>query len=134
MSRTPVVASRAFPDQPGSADQRNHKRFPISLDIQYRQLNRGRVAHHGTGRTINISSGGVLFDAESPLLPGANVEIVVNWPFLLEGVCPLKLVMRGRVVRSEGVSAAVQMRQHEFRVAGSRAASAQAAPLRSFAK
>ena len=123
MSHAPVVASQILPDFPKPHEQRSHKRFPISLDVQYKQLRRGRVAQHGSGRTINISSGGVLFDAESPLTPGTNVEIMVNWPFLLEGVCPLKLVMRGRVVRTEGMFTAIQAIQHEFRTAGSRAAS-----------
>jgi hypothetical protein len=115
-------------------EQRGHKRFPISLEIQYRQLHRGREARRGSGRTINMSSGGILFDTEHPLTPGVTVEIFVNWPFLLEGVCPLKLVMRGRVVRADGMSAAIQTKQHEFRVAGSRTASSEAGRSRSIAK
>jgi hypothetical protein len=45
---------------------------------------------------------------------------MLSWPFLLEGVCPLKLVMKGRIVRSDLRGVAIQSSYHEFRTAGSR--------------
>jgi hypothetical protein len=45
---------------------------------------------------------------------------MLNWPFLLEGVCPLRLVMKGRIVRSDVRGIAIQSSYHEFRTAGSR--------------
>jgi hypothetical protein len=44
----------------------------------------------------------------------------LSWPFLLEGVCPLKLVMKGQIVRSDVRGVAIQYNYHEFRTAGSR--------------
>jgi|SRR5579871_4950964 len=133
MSRTPADASNTRKN-PSTHELRSHQRFPISLDVQYRQIKRGRISDLGSGRTINISSGGILFAADHALAPGTNLEVLVNWPFLLEGVCPLKLVMRGRVVRSEGTSAAIQTSQHEFRTAGIRAGATQDSKRRSMAK
>jgi len=69
----------------------------------------------GVGMTVDISSKGVLFGAAQPLRAGKRIEICVNWPALLEGACPLKLVAVGRVVRVEANRAAVQIEQHEFR-------------------
>jgi hypothetical protein len=46
--------------------------------------------------------------------------LVISWPCLLEGVCPLKLIMRGRIVRSDGQRVAMQAKFHEFRTAGVR--------------
>ena len=48
--------SEVRPDRP-----RRHSRYPIELDLQYRLIVKGRVQHLGQGRTLNISSGGVLF-------------------------------------------------------------------------
>src|SRR5712692_1105319 len=83
------------------SNQRLNGRYPIALELQYKLLNKGRVEHLGVGRTLNISSGGVLFEADDRLPTSGLIELAMSWPFLLEGVCSLKLVMRGRIVRCD---------------------------------
>jgi hypothetical protein len=121
MSHAPALASTAKLEEVRRSDQRLHRRYPISLEIEYRLLNRGRVERLGFGRTLNISKGGALFECNDSLPVGSTVEIVLTWPFMLEGVCPLNLVLNGRVVRSNSRASAVQTRQHEFRTVGIRA-------------
>jgi hypothetical protein len=75
----------------------------------------------GVGKTVNISSSGVLFTSEQPLLPGRRLELSVSWPAQLDNKCPLKLVARGKVVRSEAGKVAIEIQQYEFRTAGSAA-------------
>jgi hypothetical protein len=75
----------------------------------------------GVGRTVNMSSSGVLFTSEQPLFPGRRLELSVNWPAQLDNKCPLKLVARGRVIRSEAGRVAIEIQQYEFRTAGSAA-------------
>jgi hypothetical protein len=41
--------------------------------------------------------------------------LLMQWPFFLDGTCPLKLVVQGRIVRSDGNGTAVQVLRHEFR-------------------
>jgi hypothetical protein len=103
-------------------DQRLNGRYPITLELQYKMLNKGRVEHLGLGRTLNISSGGVLFEADGHLPPNGPIELALSWPFLLEGICNLKLVMRGRVVRCDTGSRAIAVKAeyHEFHTAGVR--------------
>jgi hypothetical protein len=102
-------------------EQRSHQRYPIELEVEYRLLSRGHLPHLGSGKTRNISSGGVLFEALGSAAPEmGTIEVLVSWPFLLEGVCPLRLMMRGRIVRSDGHGVAIQSTFHEFRTAGSR--------------
>jgi hypothetical protein len=91
------------------------------LEIEYKLLRKGRVERLGLGKTLNVSSGGVLFEANEPLPAGSSIELLMQWPFLLEGVCPLKLVIQGSVVRSDSNGVAVRTKQHEFRTAGARA-------------
>jgi hypothetical protein len=109
----------ALPDAKRS-EQRLNGRYPITLELQYKLLSKGRVERLGIGRTLNISSGGVLFESDDLLPAGGLIELAMKWPFLLEGICSLKLVMRGRIVRSDANSkaAAVKGEYHEFRTAG----------------
>ncbi len=80
-----------------------------------------RIAETGTGRTLNISSGGVWFSTESMLTSGMPVELSMNWPVLLNDSCPMKLMIYGCVVRSNERGAAVAIERYEFRTQGSRA-------------
>jgi hypothetical protein len=129
---TPAVDATSFAGTPRHSalsgahrnDQRLNGRYPITLELQYKLLNKGRVEHLGIGKTLNISSGGVLFETDERLPSGGPIELSMSWPFLLEGVCNLKLVMRGRIVRYDANSKviAVKAEYHEFRTAGVRAA------------
>ena len=123
MSPTPAL-SKLPCEVPDRADRRLHRRYPIALDVKYK-LSRGRTARFGNGTTRNLSSRGVLFMADDALPAGSPVELTLNWPVLLEGVCPLKLVLRGLVVRSDWRGVAVRTRDHEFRVAGIRSSHTQ---------
>lgn len=109
----------------GRGDQRSRGRYPITLELQYKLLRGSRVVRIGSGRTLNISSGGVLFETDHPLPERGFVELALKWPFLLNGACGLKLVMRGRIVRNEAKvgATAVCVESHEFRTTGIRIAS-----------
>jgi hypothetical protein len=100
--------------------RRVKRRYPITLELQYKLLNKDRVEHLGIGRTLNISSGGVLLEVDTILPTAGPIELAIRWPFLLEGVCNLKLVMRGRIVRYEANPKiiAVKADYHEFHTAG----------------
>ena len=96
-------------------DQRLHRRYAISLDVQYKLRNNGQRAVCGRGRTFNISSGGVYFQATDAFPAGGEIELLMKWPFLLDGDCPLKLVVHGKIVRSDSGGTAIQALRHEFR-------------------
>jgi hypothetical protein len=98
------------------ADRRGSKRFGIEQEMLYKVLDhRAATPESGVGKTLDISSRGVLFETEQRLRPGKRVEVSVNWPALLDGACPLKFVAVGRIVRSEEKCAAMKVEQHEFR-------------------
>ena len=102
-------------------DRRTKRRFHIDQEVRYKMLYGQRIAETGTGRTINISSGGVWFSTETMLTSGMPVELSMNWPVLLNDSCPMKLMIYGCVVRSNGKGAAVAIERYEFRTQGSRA-------------
>ena len=97
------------------SDRRAAKRLLIERDLHFRVLSRRDGEGEGSGKTVNISSSGVLFTTDQPLLPGRRVELAISWPAHLDNRCALKLVARGRVVRFEGNAAALEIIQHEFR-------------------
>jgi hypothetical protein len=106
------------------ADRRHSDRFPIEREVRYRVLNKRSGEEMGAGKTINISSSGVLFTVGHMLLPGRRMELAINWPAQLNKKCALKLVARGRVVRFEGGRAAIEIQQYEFRTSSSTPAAA----------
>ena len=69
----------------------------------------------GCGTTLNIGSSGILFTTEERLPLGRTVELSVNWPARLDGVCPLQFVATGRVVWSDAQKAAVRIERYEFK-------------------
>jgi len=107
-------------------DRRASDRFPLERDVRYRIMNRKTGDEVGAGKTLNMSSNGVLFTTDGLLIPGRRVELAISWPAQLNSKVPLKLVARGRIVRSEGGMAAVEIQQYEFRTQGSQAAMQQA--------
>ena len=102
-----------------SVERRGAVRFPIDQPVRYKVLSRG-AAERGSGRTLNISSTGVLFTTELPLRPGQRLELAVNWPAQLDHKQPLKLVASGRVTRAGNGTAAMVINRHEFRTQGAR--------------
>ena len=105
--------------QGAKSDRRRADRFPIERDLKYRVLNKKTNDEGGAGKTLNISSSGVLFKAEHLLIPGKRVELSISWPAQLNNKTALKLVARGRVVRCDGEHAAIEIHQYEFRTQGS---------------
>lgn len=103
-------------------DRRGTIRFPVREDLKYRVLQGKAAGLSGSGQTLNIGSGGILFTTEEKLPTGRQVEISVNWPARLDGTCALKFVAVGRVVRSEPGQAAVRIERYEFRTRGHAAA------------
>ena len=103
------------PEQAKDADRRRSDRFAIEREIRYRALNKRGGEETGDGKTVNMSSSGVLFTAEQILRPGRRVELAISWPAQLNNKCALKLVARGRIVRFDNGFAAMEIQQYEFR-------------------
>jgi hypothetical protein len=104
----------------GASDRRATDRFPIVRDVRYKILNTKTPVEFGLGKTVNISSTGVLFSSENPVAPGKRLELSISWPAQLDGQCGLNLVARGRVIRSKGKLVAIEIEKYEFKTAGSK--------------
>jgi c-di-GMP-binding flagellar brake protein YcgR len=98
----------------GRFNRRCAVRFSIEQDVRYKVFTRNTI-EVGMGKTVNMSSNGVLFTTERALSLGERLEVAVNWPAQLDHKCALKLVTTGRVVRSESGVVAIVIERYEFR-------------------
>lgn len=105
-------------ESPLEPNRRAIDRFPIVREVRYRVVSARGTAEAGTGTTVNISSSGVLFTAQTPLPVGRRLELSINWPAQLPGKVLLKLVVHGRIVRCQGTEVAIRIEDHEFRTTG----------------
>ena len=131
MQTTTNGENRAVAGETINGDRRADRRYPIELELRYKLIRRKKVLETGVGRTLDLSSGGIMFETERPLPPGFSVELAINWPVLLRNIAPLQLIVKGKVARTEESRTAIRMSQHEFRTVGARdAATARAAAIR----
>ena len=94
-------------------NRRAHRRFPLYAEVTYKLMERDGIA--GVGETLNVGSGGVAFTTEHHLPINEPVEVSINWPARLNGVCALKLVVTGRVLRSHEERAVLKIERYVFR-------------------
>jgi|ERR1017187_2224696 hypothetical protein len=99
-------------------ERRKDRRYHLQLELKWKLIRRRRILDTGTGRTMDVSSGGICFDAGRSLPEGLNVELSISWPVLLRNLAPMQLVAIGKIVRCNGRRVAMQTVQHEFRTAG----------------
>lgn len=96
-------------------DRRVGIRFPIEMDLNYRVGT--KPAEWIAGRTVNISSSGILVRTDYSPVRGSKVQLTLAWPRLLDNRVPLRLVVDGHVVRSGAGQVAVTVQRFEFRTA-----------------
>ena len=95
-------------------ERRSKVRFPLGLRVSYRTLGQGSP-RPGEGWVLNMSRSAVLVSAEQEVNMGKRMELSIEWPSLLYGRIPLRLVTAGEVVRCDASSFAVKLGRYQFR-------------------
>ncbi len=88
-------------------------RFEIERPVSFR-LTDARGGPRFEGRTVNISSGGVLFKTAQAVGVGRRLEMLVRMAQSGEPGLDVDLRLLGRVVRSGPGWAAVQVQKHQI--------------------
>ena len=105
-----------------SEKQTENRRFTnrhmIERIVRYRVLESGDERETGLGKTLNMSSNGVLITTERRLTLGQQIELAMSWPAQMDNGTRLKLVAWGNVTRSEPRKAGIQIEKYEFRTLG----------------
>ena len=95
-------------------ERRGFQRFSIECDVQYRVIG---IDVSGSGKTLNLSRSGALLAIDRLLSPGLRVELEIDWPVRVAGRAPMKLAIKGRIVRStknHDVVVGMTISWHEF--------------------
>ena len=95
-------------------DRRAAKRYALELPFTYRLFGRGQLVQEGIGRTLNMSSNGLLIQAGARLTKGQPIELSVQLPPGGEGSAVTQLVILGHVVRSDISETSVRIVRHGF--------------------
>lgn len=95
-------------------ERRSKTRYSIELVVLFFNTT-GASRTYSIGRTVNISSSGLLVASESPVRDGTALELMIEWPWPLDGGVPLQLVTTGVVVRSSQSTFALALRSYQFR-------------------
>jgi hypothetical protein len=61
------------------------------------------------GKIVNISAVGLLFTVQNDIPLWAAVEVIADWPVKGKGDMPLKLFIKGRVVRTQPGAVALKI-------------------------
>jgi len=99
-------------------DRRANRRYEISLELRWKVVWRRQIVDTGSGRTLDLSSGGVMFESTRPLPSVGKIELSITWPARLQNVTQLQLIVCGRMVRSDGFRTAMRVAQHQFKTLG----------------
>lgn len=100
-------------------ERRTDRRYDLRLGLRFSYDEHGQI-RSGKGYTIDMSSGGIRFFPEFPLPSGSEVELRIEWPFLLQNICPLELVVNGTVLRSGPQETVLRTRRLAFHTCGER--------------
>ena len=93
---------------PTTDDRRLDRRYPVTCPLEYMAVVEGS-AICGLGFTVNISTGGVLFQAMNRLPHGLPIELFIAWPGSPNDVADVKVRVRAVTVRTEGDCTAVRI-------------------------
>ena len=104
-----------LPIETRPGERRSAARFQVELSIQYSLVHRGKVLAAGRGKTVNVSSTGMLFRPDARLLDAREIHLTVEWPASRGRGIPVRLFMIGKVVRKQGEQTAVKLLRYEFR-------------------
>ncbi len=95
-----------------TAERRRHCRYPITVRAEY-ATRHGR----GQGTTCDVSSGGLFIKTRTPLIQGERIQVLLDWPALLDGRHALRLDIKGRVLRTSSRGVAIRILSYSYRLA-----------------
>jgi hypothetical protein len=100
-------------------DRRSDRRYQYEMELRF-SYKLESVTHYGSGYTVDLSRGAIRFVSDNPPPAGVAVELRIAWPYLLQNVCPLELVVRGSTTATSERGTVLAMDRYEFRTCGQR--------------
>jgi hypothetical protein len=101
-------------------DRRSMKRYDCELELRFECWDSRGTNRRGHGVTADLSRKHLRFQTDEPPQLGDRLEARIAWPFLLQGVCRLQLVVRGPVLEVGDRGTVVGIDSYEFQTCGER--------------
>jgi len=96
------------------------KRYDCELELRFESWDARGRERRGHGVTSDLSRKHLRFQTDEPPQMGDRLEARIAWPFLLQNVCRLQLVVRGPVVEVSDRGTLVGIDSYEFQTCGER--------------
>ena len=99
------------------SDRKNRRaanRYDLDLPFDFRLFGRDQSVQEGRGRTLNMSSHGLLVSPDLRISKGQPIELFVHLPGQLKDAAGARLVILGHVLRSGDNGAAIRIVRHGF--------------------
>ncbi len=97
-------------------ERRSHRRYEIETEVHYAIASERQPLHYGTGRMVNLSSGGLLFETQEKLSVGVEVQVFLTWPSRTRNQQPFRVCIEGEVVRVKNKRVAVKILSYDYRL------------------
>jgi hypothetical protein len=110
-----VKAAQAAATLPNG--RRRHKRWEFQRELSF-SYQRGGATYYGSGRTRDLSEDGVRFENDHGVPQGTRIELHISWPVRLQDRCPLELIIRGAMIRSDRRGTVLHIESCEFHTCG----------------
>jgi hypothetical protein len=94
-----------------AADRRADRRYAIEAALVYKLIHGAKAVLSGSGRLVNISRGGLLFECAKAMPQGYRIELDVEWPAASPKIA---LHVIGQTVRSRDARTAVKIFRSSF--------------------
>jgi hypothetical protein len=101
-------------------DRRSMKRYDFELELRFECWDNHGTERRGHGVTSDLSRKHLRFQTDEPPQLGDRLEARIAWPFLLQNVCRLQLVLRGPVLEIGDRGILVGIDSYEFQTCGER--------------
>jgi hypothetical protein len=95
-------------------EQRSWLGYGIELEVSYALIDKNRDVATARGKTINLTSSGMLCMSSSPIVNCSSIRVRVTWPVRRDGA-PLELIAEGNILRWKYPYFSLQMKRYQFR-------------------
>ena len=100
-----------------TTEWRSGPRYQLNLELQF-SYRRGQRTYHGTGRTRDLGDKVICFESDQELPRGVQLELCIAWPFTLQGLLPLEMIVHGALVRTHSGIAVLRLDEYALRPRG----------------
>ena len=103
-----------------SGDRRRNHRYQCAMNLRFERTRATGELQIGHGTTADLSRDALRFSADEPVEVGSELMTRVDWPFLLQNICRLELILKGSVQEVTPRGVILKIRSYEFRTCGER--------------